>query len=112
MVRLNQIPDTATIGNELHGRGGLSRLLPAMSATIWKFMKYDAVMAALRSYVAVGGQPANIFLLTEGGVREIYNCIVSNSLRSCLELGSGFGATSCVMGAAVAETGGKVITVD
>ena len=42
----------------------------------------------------------------------IYECIVSNRLRTCLELGSGFGATSCVMGAAAAETGGRVVTID
>ena len=74
-------------------------------------MKYIAVMDALRSYVVPGGHPG-VFLFTEGGMREIYDCIVSNGLRSCLELGSGFGATSCVMGAAAAETGGKVVTVD
>lgn len=75
-------------------------------------MKYDAVMAALRSYVVDGDKPASIFLLPEGGMREIYDCIVSNRLRACLELGSGFGATSCVMGAAAAETGGEVVTID
>jgi predicted O-methyltransferase YrrM len=75
-------------------------------------MKYDAVMAALRSYVVEGGRPASIFLLPEGGMRKIYDCIVSNGLRAYLELGSGFGATSCVMGAAAAETGGKVVTID
>ncbi len=75
-------------------------------------MKYDAVIAALRSFVVEGGKPASIFLLTEGGMREIYECVVTNRLQSCLELGSGFGATSCVMGAAVAETGGHVTTID
>ncbi len=74
-------------------------------------MKYTAVMDALRSYVVPGGHPG-VFLFPEGGMREIYECIVSNRLRTCLELGSGFGATSCVMGAAAAETGGKVVTVD
>ena len=75
-------------------------------------MKYDAVMAALRSYVVVGGWPSSIFLVPEGGIREIYDCIVSNGLRACLELGSGHGATSCVMAAAAAETHGKVLTID
>jgi predicted O-methyltransferase YrrM len=75
-------------------------------------MKYDAVIAALRSFVVEGGKPASIFLLTEGGMRDIYDCIVSNQLRSCLELGSGFGATSCVMGAAAGEVGGTVTTID
>ena len=74
-------------------------------------MKYTAAMDALRSYVVPGGHPG-VFLFPEGGMREIYDCIVGNRLRTCLELGSGFGATSCVMGAAVAETEGKVVTVD
>jgi SAM-dependent methyltransferase len=69
-------------------------------------------MEALRSYVVVGGWRASVFLLTEGGMREIYDCIVTNRLSSCLELGSGHGATSCVMAAAVGETGGKVTTID
>jgi predicted O-methyltransferase YrrM len=75
-------------------------------------MKYSVVLDALRSYVVPGGRPPNVFLFPEGGMREIYDCIVSNRLRACLELGSGFGATSCVMAAAAAETGGKVTTVD
>ena len=74
-------------------------------------MKYTAAMDALRSYVVPGGHPG-VFLFPEGGMQEIYDCIVTNRLRTCLELGSGFGATSCVMGAAAAETEGKVVTVD
>lgn len=74
-------------------------------------MKYTAVMDSLKTYIAPGGHPG-VFLLTEGGMREIYDCIVSNGLRACLELGTGFGATSCVMAAAAGETGGKAQTID
>jgi predicted O-methyltransferase YrrM len=75
-------------------------------------MKYDTVMASLRAFAIPKGGAASLFLLPESGMREIYDCIVANRSKSCIELGSGFGATSCVMGAAVAEIGGKVVTID
>jgi len=75
-------------------------------------MKYEAVMKALREFRTPPNFPANIFLLPEGGMSKIYAHIVRYRLKNCLELGSGFGATSCVMGAAAEEIGGEVTTID
>ena len=53
------------------------------------------------------------FLLPAPGLADIYKCIVENELHSCIELGTGIGATSCIMAAAVDEVGnGRVVTVD
>jgi predicted O-methyltransferase YrrM len=75
-------------------------------------MNYEQVMSGLTSYNVVGGWPASIFLLPHEAMREIYDCIVQNKLVSGLELGSGHGATSCLMAAAMQETGGRIVTVD
>jgi predicted O-methyltransferase YrrM len=75
-------------------------------------MKYSDVLEALRSYVVPGGRPPSVFLFPEKGMHDLYDCVVSNKLQNCLELGSGFGATSCVLAAAAAEVGGTVTTVD
>jgi predicted O-methyltransferase YrrM len=75
-------------------------------------MDYPTVLQRLQDYKVIGGWPASIFLLPEGAMRDIYQCIVQNRLTACLELGSGHGATSCVIGAAVQETGGRAVTID
>jgi len=69
-------------------------------------------MEALRRFPTPAGGPPSIFLLPEGGMSEIYKIITKHQLRRCLELGSGFGATSCVMAAATGAVGGKVTTID
>jgi SAM-dependent methyltransferase len=73
---------------------------------------YATVIDKLKSYKLDSDFFSTIFLLPEGAMRDIYDCIVDNRLVSCLELGSGHGATSCVIGAAVAETGGQATTID
>ena len=51
-----------------------------------------------------------IVLLAEDTLREIYECIVATRAKDCLELGTGFGATACVMAAAIDEFGGGTVT--
>lgn len=47
----------------------------------------------------------------EDAMRDIYQFVIDHQLRSCIELGIGFGATTCVLGAAVEELGrGHVVT--
>lgn len=76
-------------------------------------MKYETILESLKSYEVPGNWPASIFLLPEGAMRDIYDCIVENKLQNCVELGTGHGATSCVMAAAIDEIGqGRVITID
>jgi len=75
-------------------------------------MKYDVVTDLLNSFKIVGDWPSTIFLLPEAAMTEIYEFILFHRLPVCLELGSGHGATSCIMAAAAAEIGGRVITTD
>ncbi len=49
-------------------------------------------------------------ILWESTLREIYQHIVANKAKDCLELGTAFGATACVMAAAVEEIGGGTVT--
>jgi predicted O-methyltransferase YrrM len=69
-------------------------------------------MASLQSFEVPAGGPATIFLLPEGGMKELYDAVIVHNFRNCLELGSGFGATSCVLAAAAQEIGGKLTTID
>jgi len=76
-------------------------------------MKYDTILERLNSYIVPGDWPPSIFLLPENAMRDIYDCIVGNRLRHCIELGTGHGATSCVMAAALEEVGdGRIVTID
>jgi predicted O-methyltransferase YrrM len=68
-------------------------------------------MARLKSFVQPDGNPL-LFLIPDSAVAEVYDCIVSNRLQSCLELGTGYGTTSCVMAAAADAIGGRVIAVE
>jgi len=43
---------------------------------------------------------------------DIYQFIIDRRFRHCLELGTGFGATACVMAAALQQVGGRMVTVD
>jgi predicted O-methyltransferase YrrM len=49
-------------------------------------------------------------VLAEQSLRQIYQHILATRATSCLELGTAFGATSCVMAAAVEEIGGGLVT--
>jgi len=71
------------------------------------------VIEALKHYTPPPNWPGNIFLLPQDSMAYIHDFIVSHNLRACIELGTGFGATSCIMASAVQELGGgRVITVD
>jgi predicted O-methyltransferase YrrM len=48
--------------------------------------------------------------LSKETLLEIHRGIVGTRARDCLELGTGFGATACVMAAAVAEIGGGTVS--
>jgi predicted O-methyltransferase YrrM len=74
-------------------------------------MKFDQVYNQLLNYQTELN--LRMVLLAENTLREIYSCIVATGARDCLELGTGFGATACVMAAAIEEGGtGTVTTVD
>jgi predicted O-methyltransferase YrrM len=71
-------------------------------------MTFDQVYNLLFDYQTERNQ--RMLLLAEGTLREIYGCIVSTNARDCLELGTGFGATACVMAAAIDQIGGGTVT--
>ena len=71
-------------------------------------MKFDQVYKLLLDRQTEINQL--IVLLTEDTLREIYQCIVATRAKDCLELGTGFGATACVMAAAIDEIGGGTVT--
>ena len=76
-------------------------------------MKFDSILASLKSYIIPGDWPPTIFLLPEGAMRDIYDCVVENRFSQCIELGTGHGATSCVIAAALEELGnGRIVTID
>ena len=49
-------------------------------------------------------------VLGERALRDIYQHIIATGAKDCLELGTAFGATACVMAAAVEENGGGTVT--
>jgi hypothetical protein len=49
-------------------------------------------------------------VLGERALRDIYQHIIATGSKDCLELGTAFGATACVMAAAVEENGGGTVT--
>ncbi len=68
---------------------------------------------ALKSYVPPEGWGGHLFLLPEQAMKDIHSFIVENRLHNCIELGTGFGATTCMIADAVRELKqGKVITID
>jgi predicted O-methyltransferase YrrM len=76
-------------------------------------MDFSTIWQRLQRYEVSGNWPDSIFGIPEHVVADFYDFIVKNQLHSGLELGSGFGATSCVMAAAVrANGGGQVVAVD
>jgi predicted O-methyltransferase YrrM len=76
-------------------------------------MKYGQVIDALQKYSPPEGWGGNLFLLPEPVMRDIYDHITGEKAHSCIELGTGFGATACVMAAALDEIGGgRLVTVD
>ena len=74
-------------------------------------MIFDEVYELLVNYQS--RRDVWVVLLAKETLREIYNCILATKASDCLELGTAFGATTCVMAAAVEEIGsGMVTTVD
>ncbi len=75
-------------------------------------MEFDRVYNLIREYESPEGEKV-LFLLEERTSRAIYDHIVSTGATRCLELGTGYGSTTCVMAAALDEIGeGRVTTVD
>jgi len=72
-------------------------------------MKFEHVLHLLRSYRTQGGEQI-LFLLQPSTMESIYNCVVSAGARDCLELGTGHGATTCIIAAALDEIGGGCVT--
>ena len=76
-------------------------------------MEFNRAIEGLKSLPIPSGWKGDLFLLPESGMRAIYDCIRERKLRSCIELGTGFGATTCTMAAAMEENGGgRVTTID
>ena len=75
-------------------------------------MKFQDVYRRLESFRAPNGDRL-LFLLSQQTMQQIYACVLRSGARDCLELGTGYGATSCVIAAALDERGeGSVTTVD
>lgn len=75
-------------------------------------MTFETILERLKNYRDPSGQPL-LFIIPDATMAEIYQCIVDNRLHACLELGTGYGTTSCIMTAAVEQIGGgRVTTVD
>lgn len=75
-------------------------------------MKFDDIYSVLHDYRTPDGGRL-LFLLAPGTMRSIYDCVLHSGARECLELGTGYGATTCVIAAALEELGGgRVTTVD
>ncbi len=71
-------------------------------------MKFEQIYSIL-----VNHQKAintRVVLLAEATLREVYQCVIATRSRDCLELGTGHGATTCVIAAALEEIGGGTIT--
>jgi predicted O-methyltransferase YrrM len=75
-------------------------------------MKFEDIHQRLSSYRTPQGEPV-LFLIQPSTMENIYNCVVSSGATECLELGTGYGATTCVIAAALDELGGgRVTTID
>jgi predicted O-methyltransferase YrrM len=72
-------------------------------------MKFDKVLSLLRDYRTPRGDKL-LFLLQPHTMRSIYDCVLHTGARDCLELGTGYGATTCVIAAALDELGGGQVT--
>lgn len=75
-------------------------------------LKFTEAFDRLRSYRAPNNEPV-LFLLSPATMEDIYNCVLNSGARNCLELGTGYGSTTCIIAAALQERGGgRVTTVD
>jgi predicted O-methyltransferase YrrM len=71
-------------------------------------MKFEQVYGILLNHQKAIS--SRVVLLAEATLREIYDCVIATRSRDCLELGTGHGATTCVIAAALEEIGGGTIT--
>ena len=71
-------------------------------------MTFEQVYGLLRQHQQE--QSGWYIVLAEETLREIYRHIVATGAKDCLELGTAFGSTTCVMAAAVEENGGGLVT--
>jgi predicted O-methyltransferase YrrM len=73
----------------------------------------EATLDQLRAFPIPAGWDGELFLLPDVCIRILCDHIRRYKIRSVLELGTGFGTTSCVIAACLEELGGgKLITVD
>lgn len=74
----------------------------------------EQVFASLKSFVPPDNWKADLFLLPEDAMNDIAQFVKTHKLHDCIELGTGFGATSCMIGAALEEVneGGTLLTID
>jgi predicted O-methyltransferase YrrM len=74
-------------------------------------VKKQHLFAALEAYRPAHGGP--IMILPLAASERIYDFVVAHRAVRCLELGTGYGTTACVIAAAVEECGGgEVVTID
>jgi predicted O-methyltransferase YrrM len=72
-------------------------------------MKFDEIYERLSTYRTSDGEKL-LFLLTPTTMRGVYDCVLHNNAQECIELGTGYGATTCIIAAALQERGGGCIT--
>ena len=75
-------------------------------------MLFDAALERIKSFPIPPDWPGSLCLLPEPVMRDLYDTVLAEKRVACLELGTGFGATSSVLAAAMGETGGRVVTID
>jgi predicted O-methyltransferase YrrM len=72
-------------------------------------MKFQKVYELLSRFRTPQNESV-LFLLAEGTAREIYDCVVATDAKAPLELGTGYGTTTCIIAAALDEIGGGTVT--
>ena len=71
-------------------------------------MTFEQVYSLLRNYQST--HSGWYIVLAEPTLREVYEHVRATRARDCLELGTAFGSTTCVIAAAVHENGGGLVT--
>lgn len=79
-----------------------------------KPMNAQETLASLKQFTPPPDWKTNsIFLLPDAVMCDLYQFILDNRLSQCIELGTGFGATCCMIAAAIEQLDdGKIITID
>ncbi len=71
-------------------------------------MRFETVYRLVYDFQEANNR--RMVLLSEASLRIIYEGIIAGQAHDCLELGTGYGASTCVMAAAVEEIGGGTVT--